>query len=139
MMVAIIIDHLSRLTQADVELIYMFCNYKSQVDQSLYNLLSALLKQLVQSQTDIVALIMRLYDHHFKQKSKPSLDEISTALSTVCLSHTRVYIIVDALDECMDQGCTQNQLIKKLHELQTRTNVQLLFTSHFISEIIETF
>ncbi|MCJ1247069.1 hypothetical protein MMC30_004280 [Trapelia coarctata] len=139
MMAAIAIDHLGRLAQADVGLAYVFCNYKSQANQGLYDLLSALLKQLVQSRTDIAAPVTRLYDHHFKQKSRPSLDEISTALSTICLSHARVYVVVDALDECTDQDRTRNQLVEKLRELQTRTNVQLLFTSRFIPEITEKF
>ena len=139
MMAAIAIDHLGRLAQVDVGLAYVFCNYKSQVDQTLYTLLSALLKQLVQSRTDIAAPVTRVYDHHFKQKSKPSLDEIFTALSTVCSSHARVYVVVDALDECTDQDRTRNQLVEKLRELQTRTNVRLLFTSRFIPEITEKF
>jgi hypothetical protein len=45
MMAAIAINHLSTLSQADIGLAYVFCNYKSQVDQNLYSLLSALLKQ----------------------------------------------------------------------------------------------
>ncbi|MCJ1385157.1 hypothetical protein MMC17_008278 [Xylographa soralifera] len=139
MIAAIVIDHLGRLAQADVGLAYVFCNYKSQVDQSLCNLLNALLKQLVQSRTDIAAPVTRLYDHHFEQKSKPSLDEISTALSTVCLSYARVNVIVDALDECTNQDRTRNQLVEKLRELQTRTNVRLLFTSRSIPEITEKF
>ena len=139
MIAAIVVEHLGRLAQADVGLAYVFCNYKSQADQSLYNLLSAVLKQLVQSRTDIAAPVTRLYDYHFKQRSKPSLDEISTALSTVCLSHDRVYLVIDALDECTDQDRTRNQLVEKLRELQTRTNVRLLFTSRFIPEITEKF
>ena len=139
MMAAIAIDHLGRLAQADVGLEYLFCNYKSQVNQSLYGLLSALLKQLLQSRTDVAAPVMRLYDHHSTRKSRPSLDEISTALLTVCSNHAGVYIVVDALDECTDRDRARNQLVEKLRELQTRTNVRLLFTSRFIPEITEKF
>jgi hypothetical protein len=139
MIAAIAIDHLGRLAQADVGLAYLFCNYKSQVDQSLHGLLSALLKQLVQSRTDIAASVTRLYDHHSKQNSKPSRDEIFTALLTICSNHTRVYIVVDALDECTNQDGTRSRLVEKLGELQARTNVRLLFTSRFIPEITERF
>jgi hypothetical protein len=138
-MAAIAIDHLGTLAQVDVGLAYAFCNYKSRVDQSFFSLLSALLKQLVQSRADIADSVMRLYDHHSKKKSKPSLDEIFTALLTVCSNHTRVYIVIDALDECTDQDGTRSQLIEKLRDLQMRTNVQLLFTSRFIPEITEKF
>jgi hypothetical protein len=116
----------------------VFCNYKSQVDQNLYGLLSALLKQLVQSRADIAVPITRLYHHHLKQ-NRPSLDEIFTALLTVCSKYARVYVVIDALDECTDQNSTRSQLIEKLRELQIRTNVWLLFTSRFIPEITERF
>jgi NACHT domain len=139
MTAAIAIDHLCRTAQADVGLAYLFCNYKSQVDQSVSSLLSALLKQLVQSRPDIAASATHLYDHHSKQKGRPLLDEIFTALLTVCSNYATVYIVVDALDECTDQDRTRNQLIEKLHELQTRVNVRLLFTSRFIPEITEKF
>jgi hypothetical protein len=137
MIASIAIDHISKLAQADIGLAYIFCNYKSQVGQSLYSLLSALLKQLVQSRTEITDPVTHLYNNHSKQKSRPSLDEIFTALVTVCLNHTRVFFVVDALDECTaDQ---RNQLVERLRELQTRTNMQLMLTSRFIPEITSKF
>ena len=139
MMAAIAIEHLCRTAQADVGLAYLFCNYKSQVDQSVHGLLSALLKQLVQSRIDITAPVKHLYDHHSKQKSRPSLDEIFTALSTICSHHAGVYFVVDALDECSDQDGTRSRLVEKLRGLQAKTNVRLLFTSRFIPEVTEKF
>jgi hypothetical protein len=138
-MAAIAIDYLGTLVQADVGLAYVFCNYKSQVDQNLYGLLSALLKQLVQSRADIAVPVTHLYHHNSKQKSRPSLDEIFTALLTVCSNHAKVHIVMDALDECTDKHGTRSQLIEKLRDLQMSTNVQLLFTSRFIPEITEKF
>lgn len=133
MIASIAIDYISRLPQTDVGLAYVFCSYKSQVDQTLYNLLSALLKQLVQSRTDFTDPITHLFNEHSKRKSRPSLDEIFTVLAAVCSNYTRVFVVVDALDECTaDQ---RNQFVGKLSELQTRTNVQLLFTSRDILEI----
>ena len=139
MMAAIAIDHLGRTAQADVGLAYLFCDYKSQVDQSVCGLLSALLKQLVQSRPDIAAPVTRLYDHHSKRKSRPSLDDMFEALLTICSNHARVHVVVDALDECADQDATRSRFIEKLRELQARTNVRLLFTSRFIPEITEKF
>ena len=111
MMAAIAIDHLGRTSQSDVGLAYLFCNYKSQVDQSLLNLISALVKQLVQKRPDIAAPVTCLYNDHSKQQSRPSQDELFTALLTICLKYTGVYIIVDALDECTDQQ--RIQLVEK--------------------------
>jgi hypothetical protein len=139
MMAAIAIDHLGRMAQADVGLAYLFCNYKSQVGQIVGDLLSALLKQLVQSRPDIAAPVTCLYDHHSMRESRPSLDDIFEALLTICSNYARVHIVVDALDECADQDGTRSQLIQKLRELQARTNVRLLFTSRSIPEITEKF
>ncbi len=139
MMAVIVIEHLGRTAQADVGLAYLFCNYKSQVDQSVHGLLSALLKQLVQSRLDITTSVTHLYDHHSKQKSKPSREEISTTLSTVCSNYAVVYFVVDALDECSDQDGTRSRFVEGLRNLQIKTNVRLLFTSRFIPDIIEKF
>ncbi|KAF1994409.1 hypothetical protein P154DRAFT_527092, partial [Amniculicola lignicola CBS 123094] len=139
MMAAITIEHLCRTAQPEVGLAYLFCNYNSQVNQSVHGLLSALLKQLVQSRMDLIALVKHLYDHHWKQKSRPSLDEIFTALSTICSYYVGVYFVVDALDECSDQDGTRSRLVEKLHDLQAKTNVRLLFTSRFIPDVTEKF
>jgi hypothetical protein len=139
MMAAIAIDHLGCLAWADVGLAYLFCNYKSQVNQSVHGLLSALLKQLVQSRIDIASPVTYLYNHHTKQKSRPSLDEIFTVLLTICSNHAGAYFVVDALDECSDQDGTRSQLLEKLRNLQAKTKVHLLFTSRFIPEIMEKF
>jgi hypothetical protein len=141
MMAAIAIDLLSRLSREDVGVAYLFCNYKSQYDQSqtLHGLLSALLKQLVQSRIDLAAPVTHLYDNHSKQKTKPSLDEICTALATICSNYAGVYLVVDALDECSDRDRTRSRLIEKLRELQAKTKVRLLFTSRHILEIKEKF
>jgi hypothetical protein len=139
MMAAIAIDYLSRTAQADIGLGYLFCNYKSQVDQSLSSLLSTLLKQLAQSRPDFAASVIRLYDDHSKRFSRPSIDELSKALQDVCSNYTRVYIVVDALDECSNQEGTRSQIVEKLRNLQLKTNARLLFTSRFIPEIEEIF
>jgi hypothetical protein len=139
MMAAIAIDHISRQAQSDVGLAYLFCNYKSQADQNLNGLLCALLKQLVQSRPDIIAPVTRLYDQHLHQKSKPSLSDLSMALKDICSSHDRVYIVVDALDECTNQDGTRNRLLDTLHDIQTKSKLSLLFTSRFVPDISEKF
>jgi Cdc6-like AAA superfamily ATPase len=139
MIAAIAIDHVSKLEDLDIGLAYVFCNYKSQADQSLQGLLSALLKQLVQNRRDITSLVIDLYDRHMKQTRKPSIDELFRALLTVCSNYTRVYIVIDALDECTDRDGTQSQFIDQLSDLQEKTNLRLLFTSRFIPGITEKF
>jgi hypothetical protein len=140
MMAAISIDHLCRMAGSDnIGVAYLFCDYKAQADQSALSLLAALLKQLVQSRTDIAAPVTQMYDGHSKRKSRPSLDEIFAALQSVCSNYPTVYIVVDALDECADRDGDRGRLIDKLCDLQARTDVRLLFTSRFVSEITQKF
>ena len=138
MMTAIAIDHLcATAPSGDIGIAYVFCNYKAQADQSALSLLAALLKQLVRP--DIAAAVTRMYNHHSKRKSRPSLEEIFGALQSVCSNYTTVYIVVDALDECADRDGARGRLIDKLRELQARIDMRLLFTSRFIPEITQKF
>ena len=139
MMAAIALDHLSKSIQDDVGLAYIFCNYKSQADQGIYDLLSALLKQLVQSRPNIAIPVTNLYEHHSKRKIRPSLNDIFECLLAVCAAYAKVYVVVDALDECEEQNGTRSGLIERLRQLHTSATVQLLFTSRFIPVIEEKF
>jgi Cdc6-like AAA superfamily ATPase len=140
MMAAIAVDYLSRTERCDnIGVAYLFCNYNAQADQSAPSLFAALLKQLVLSRPDIAAPVTHIYDHHLKQGSRPSLDDIFGALQSVCSNHATVYIVVDALDECSDKDGARGRLIDKLRELQARTDVRLMCTSRFIPEIMQKF
>jgi len=139
-MAAITINHLCGITESnDIRISYLFCNYKAQTDQSTPSLLTTLVKQLVQSRPEITAPVTHMYDQHSKRGSRPSLDEIFSALQSICSNYTVVHIMMDALDECADRDSTRDRFINKLRNLQATTNVRLLFTSHFIPEVTQNF
>jgi hypothetical protein len=103
MMAAIAIDHLCKTVGCDdIRVAYLFCSYKAQADQSASSLFAALLKQLVQSQPDIAAEVVHMYECHSKRQSRPSLNDILQALKSICSKYTAVHIVVDALDKCAD-------------------------------------
>jgi len=140
MMAAIAIDHLCRTTRGDdIAVAYLFCSYKAQTDQNASGLFAALLKQLVQNRPEIAAPVTQMYKLHSKRGSKPSFSDILQALQSIFSAYITIFIIVDALDECSDRDGTRGQLIDKLHELQTRKDVRLLFTSRFMPEITRKF
>lgn len=138
MLAAIAIDHISRTLNEDVRLAYLFCNYKTQSDQRAIDFFSVLLKQFAQNRTDVPASIRQMYEDCSNRKRRPSFHEINQALELICLGNTG-YIVVDALDECTRDNDTRGQLIRGLRQLQKKTNVKLLCTSRFISEVIEQF
>jgi hypothetical protein len=131
---AIAIDYLMTIQSNSTGVAYLYCDYKSQTDQSATSLLAALLKQLLQAQPLIPEKIELLHAQHKERGTKPSLDELFSGLHLVAGDCSRTYIVVDALDECSDGG-GRTKLLGALRDLQIQTNVCLMVTSRFIPDI----
>lgn len=138
MMAAITVDHLQKTVQAhDVGVTYIYCNYKARGDQTALSLLAAILKELVQDRPSIVTPLFTLYDKHVVRKTRPLLDEIIGALQSMLANYSRVYVVVDALDECAHSD--RNELLGRLRSLQNKTYLHLMATSRDISDVVERF
>ena len=136
MIAAITVDHLQKNVQTpDIGVAYLYCSYKRQAEQRTSSLPAALLKQLVQDRPSITEPVSSLYDRHVR----PSLQEVLGALQSVLITYSRVYIVVDALDECPDRDRTRSQLLGLVHSLQGRTDLRLMATSRHIPEIVDEF
>jgi Cdc6-like AAA superfamily ATPase len=116
---------------------YVYCNYKSQADQDTVSILSAILKQLVQSQPSTLGPVERLHQKHAGRGTKPSLDDIYSVLQDVLAQYPYVHIVVDALDECQNE--TREQLCTKLLDLQKGADVRLMVTSRFVLDVEDAF
>ncbi|KAI9774241.1 MAG: hypothetical protein M1839_001743 [Geoglossum umbratile] len=105
-----------------------------QPGQAIGHVLKSLLEQLVEGQHDIPALIKELLE----RRPSASLDEISAALSPFIETYSKVFLIVDAIDECTFE--TRHELIELLPQLSPK--VHLIVTSHpprFMEEELEDF
>jgi hypothetical protein len=78
-----------------------------------------------------------LHQKHAGRGTKPSLDDIYSALRDVLTQYPYVHIIVDALDECQNE--TRRQLCTKLLDLQKGADMRLMVTSRFIPDVEEAF
>lgn len=105
----------------------------NETDQTFDNILSSLLKQLLQDSEDIPPDILSLYERHRDRKTSPKIDEISQALSTMIQSHEEVFCIIDALDECNED--LRWELVEKLETLGPKLRV--LVTSRYLGSIAE--
>jgi hypothetical protein len=112
---------------------YVYCNYKSQVNQDIASILAAILKQLVQSRPSTLGPVERLHQKHAGRGTKPTLDDVYHALRDVLAQYPYVYIVVDALDECQKE--TRGQLCAKLLDLQKGADVRLMVTSRFVLDV----
>ncbi|KAF2029019.1 ankyrin [Setomelanomma holmii] len=143
MMAATVIDHIeSKVLDAksNNNVAYIFCDYNSEHEQSVQQLLGALIQQLVQNNRDLTDPLLALHEAHAEKKTFPSIDEIINTLQSMMLEHTDVYVIVDAIDECSSKSRKRRQLIFALQRLQTTIDtLHLLVTSRFTPEVVEAF
>jgi hypothetical protein len=140
MVAAIAIDHLLKSVQSSSHgVAYVYCNYKAREEQDVSRMLAAILKQLVQARPSLVEPVERLHKQHADRGTRPSPDEVFSALQDVLAQYSTVHIVVDALDECQNSDSTRHKFLAKLRDLQAVQDVRLMATSRFIPEIVDAF
>ncbi|KAL7936092.1 ankyrin repeat-containing domain protein [Trichoderma chlorosporum] len=136
---AIVINHLFANFRHDpqIGIAYIYCNFRRQDDQTVEKVLANLLKQLAQAQPCLPSIVEKLYENHEYSRTRPSLDEITTALHSMAAAYSRTFIVVDALDEC--QGLSRSRLLDEIFNLQAKTGANLFATSRMIDTIRKKF
>ncbi|KAH8687250.1 hypothetical protein BGZ60DRAFT_438813, partial [Tricladium varicosporioides] len=138
---SIVVEELTTRFSTDptISVSYIYCNFRRQYEQNIDNLLASLLKQLAESQPSLLGTVKDLYNRHKTKRTRPSIDEISRSLQAVTTLYSRVFIIVDALDECQVSGDCRMRFLLEIFNLQTKCQVSLFVTSRFIPEINKEF
>lgn len=136
---AIVVSHLQEKFHGDqsIGIAYIYCNFRRQHEQKADDLLASLLKQLTHGQSSFPPSVKDLYDRHKKDRTRPSFDEIQKALQSVATAYLRVFIAVDALDECEDSS--RNRMLTEIFTLQasSKTGINIIATSR-INDAIKT-
>lgn len=138
---AIVIDDLTvrfPLHQS-IGIAYIYCNFRRQKEQKVEDLLASLLKQLSQGQPSLPESVGSLYDRHKDKRTRPSFDEISNALRAVVGMYSRVFVLIDALDECQVSNDCRTRFLTEIFHLQATYGVNVFATSRFIPQIRERF
>jgi hypothetical protein len=137
---SIVVEELTTRFSSDptIGIAYIYCNFRRQDEQKISDLLASLLKQLAAIQPSLLG-ITELYDRHNTKRTRPSLDEISRSLQAITSQYSRVFLIVDALDECqVSDGCRQ-RFLSSLFNLQAQHKANLFITSRPISSMEKEF
>jgi hypothetical protein len=122
------VNHLEQsISQPDVAIAFVYCSYKEQERQTVNNLLASLVQQLVQKASVISDDVTSLFHRHFEKNTHPTLEELSTLLQLEARRFSKVFIIIDALDECSEKSGTRDSFLAEIRKLQPATN--LLITS----------
>lgn len=137
MITSIVVDHLCKTFRNDpgIGIAFLFCNFRQQQEQRLMDLFLSLLKQLAQRQPSLPECITRLYKDHARDQTRPPFSEISSALYSVIANYSRVFIIIDALDECSATDGVLSQFLEELFSLHARTGSNIFATSRPILDI----
>ncbi|KAL9118356.1 MAG: hypothetical protein Q9187_005101 [Circinaria calcarea] len=138
---SIVIDDLWSKFQAesDVAIAFLFCNYKRQQEQKFEHLMSSLLAQLVKGRSNLPESIRNLHQRHVDRGTRPSIEEIITLFHSVSRSYSKIFIVVDALDECSKIDNTRKRLLEELFTLQSHTKAGFFATSRENPEIATLF
>jgi hypothetical protein len=124
---------------ANVGIAFLYCNYRQQQEQKAEDLISSLLKQLAQEQVSVPADVKNLYESHRTKRTRPSFDEIIKVLHSTIGLYSRVFIIIDALDECHVSNEGRNRLLSVVFSLQIQAQINVFATSRFVPEITSQF
>lgn len=138
---SIVVEELTTRFHDDksIGIAYLYCNFRRQDDQEAEAMLASLLKQLSECQLSLPSSVKDLYDRHKTKRTRPSLDEISCSLQSVATMYSRVFIIVDALDECQETNNHRARFLLEIFKLQEKCGANILATSRFIPSITDYF
>lgn len=138
---SIVIDDLCNrfYNDSNIGIAYIYCNFQRRDEQKAEDLLISLLKQLAQDQSSLPESVKILYERHKSKQTRPLFDEISRALHSLAVLYLRLFIIIDALDECQATGGCRTRFLSEIFNLQAKCGASLFATSRLIPEISEKF
>ncbi|KAJ6595809.1 ankyrin repeat domain-containing protein, partial [Mycena vulgaris] len=103
---SLIVNHLEAQVQNNIfGLACLYLNHKELEAQTLLNLLGSLWRQLVWGKS-MPSSIVSLHEHHREKHTRPPIDEVYRALTFIITQYSKVYIVVDALDEYPEEPRT---------------------------------
>ncbi|KAL4779153.1 hypothetical protein BJX76DRAFT_365505 [Aspergillus varians] len=138
-MVSMIIDYLEQEFGhlGNIGIAYLYCSFRRRPTQTFRDLLASLVRQLVQRDSEIPECVRKAYSQSRNKKIQPKASELLQFLQVFSAQLPRVFIVVDALDEC--EGAARDSLLAAVYSLQDEYNVNFLATSRYIPDTIAAF
>jgi hypothetical protein len=138
---SIVVDYLYANFQKDtsIGIAYLYCNFRRRDEQTVEALLASLLKQLARGRSSLPESVKYLYESHKDKQTRPTFYEISSTLRSVGALYSRIFIAVDALDECQASDGCRTKFLKEIFAFQAKSRANILTTSRFVPEINEHF
>ena len=115
---SIVINHLWNEVRADrIGVAYIYCDNLQYREQTPIHLVGSLLKQLAEQQNPISECLKSYHDKHESSNTDPNPTRAFEVLKAECESWSRIFIIIDALDECSEKDATRQRVVEGLLSL----------------------
>ncbi|KAH8125152.1 ankyrin repeat protein [Trichoderma asperelloides] len=122
-----------------VGIAFIYCNFQRTSDQQVNSLLMSLLRQLSERRPSLPSIIQDLYNSNASKHTRPSLEEIRGALQSVAQTYSRIFLIIDALDECQASGNNRKKFLTEIFTLRDTTKANVFVTSRYVQDIRDEF
>lgn len=135
---SLVIDHLQTQYQSEnFRVAYAFCNYGRRDEQTPKTLLATLLRQTIQGKAQIDTHVTRLYESRDSAGSLLSREVIMEALVSSISSYSRVFIVVDAIDELDASRGFRDSFLTSLSTISAKLvgKVSIFASSRLIQDI----
>ena len=134
-MASIVIEHLQQIFRnTDTGILHIYCTYNER--HKAKDLVAYLVKQLTEQLPSLPEEIEELYNLHEKKRSFPQRDDLTQIFSSVVGHFSRVFVIIDAIDECHDEE-SRFEFLESIKKIKSLVNT--LVTSRHIASIADIF
>jgi hypothetical protein len=107
--------------------LYFYYDYKHQEQQTPFNVLSCLLRQLLSTHSTIPEAAAKFNEEVTTSAGFPSWETLTSTFLNVCCHSGPVYVVLDALDEC-DENKNRRPILWLLQRLMS-ASVRTFVTS----------
>jgi hypothetical protein len=122
-----------------VGIAFVYCNFRRRDEQTADQLLANVLKQLSRQRPSLPEPLKELWAKHQERQTRPSSDEISKLLRLTASPFSRLFIVVDAVDECQASDGCRARFLAEIRSVQKELGANVFVTSRFIPEIVDHF
>ena len=118
----------------NVAVAHLYFNYRDQDDQTTEKSIASLLKQLAVADHGTLKPILELYRKLKSQDRRPQLQDLEQIFRLACQNVSRVFVVVDALDECSVKY--RKRFLQSLSTLQSSRSMSVLLTSRSYDDYV---
>ncbi|KAL8949723.1 MAG: hypothetical protein Q9222_004199 [Ikaeria aurantiellina] len=126
---SLVIDNLRQKSQIDGTVVaHVYFDYRDEESHSVDQITASILKQLVSAHRFIPSAVSTMYNRHAKQQRASQQQDLMPALLATCRGPTRVFVVIDALDECAVKH--RREFLKLLDGLRECVNIFITSRPH---------